>query len=69
MQVNTQVQQTIPFKISSTQLYLQDHRFVNLDDLTELDEASIFKLELKPVQPFEKERYVQQDITIEMNLD
>ena len=46
VQVNTQVQQTIPFKISSTQLYLQDHTFVNLDDLTELDEASIFKLEL-----------------------
>lgn len=33
--VNTQVQQTLPFKISTTELILQDE-FVNLDSLTEL---------------------------------
>ena len=67
--MNTQIQQTIPFKISSTRVLLQDHTFINLDDLTELEDASIFKVELKPVQPFEKEKYVQQDITVERNLD
>lgn len=42
---------------------------INLDDLTELEDASIFKVELKPVHSYEKEEYVQQDISVEMNLD
>ena len=43
--VSTQVQQTIPFKISSTQLFLQDE-YINLDELTELDDARVFKLDM-----------------------
>ena len=43
--VNTQIQQTIPFKVSTTELFLQDVKTINLDDLTELADNSIFKLE------------------------
>ena len=52
--VNSQIQQTIPFKISSTQLYLQDDA-INLDEITELDNASVFKLESQPLRTYEKD--------------
>ena len=65
--VNSQIQQTIPFKISSTQLYLQDEA-INLDELTELDDASVFKLDIQPLRSYEKDYNVQMDFTIEMNL-
>ena len=52
--VNSQVQQTTPFKVLTTQLYLQD-MFINLDDLTELQDESIFKLEMLPLKPYEKD--------------
>ena len=42
---------------------------INLDDLTELEDASIFKVELKPVQSYEMDEHVQQEISVEMNLD
>ena len=66
--VNSQVQQTTPFKVLTTQLYLQD-MFINLDDLTELQDESIFKLEMLPLKPYEKDYNVQMDITVEMNLN
>ena len=65
--VNSQIQQTIPFKVSSTQLYLQDIP-INLDEITELDDASVFKLEPQPLRTYEKDYNVQMDFTIEMNL-
>ena len=66
--INTQIQQTIPFKISTTEVILQD-ALINLDDLTELNNDSVFKMEQKPVMPYEKETYVRMDITVEMNLN
>ena len=66
--VNTQVQQTLPFKISTTQLILQDE-FVNLDSLTELEDASLFKFDLQPLKSYEKDYTTLVDITVEMNLD
>ena len=65
--VNSQVQQITPFQISSTRLLLQDEA-INLDELTELEDASIFKLDLMPMKPQEKDYNVQMDISIEMNL-
>ena len=48
---------------------MQDHRFFDLDSLTELEDASIFKLESMPSISFEENDFVIQGITIEMNLD
>ena len=39
-----------------------------MDELTELEDASIFKLDLMPMKPQEKDYNVQMDISIEMNL-
>ena len=55
-----------PIRLSSTQLFLQDGT-INLDDLTELDDASIFSLESMPVLPYEKDYNAQADVTIEVN--
>ena len=66
--VNTQVAQSIPFKISQTKVILQDE-ILNLDDLTEIENESIFKLEMQPIRPYEKDYDVQMEFTIEMNLD
>ena len=69
IKVNSQIQTVQPFKVSKTQLLLQDHRFFDLDSLTELEDASIFKLESMPSISFEENDFVIQGITIEMNLD
>ena len=41
---------------------------INLDELTELENAEIFKLELDPLRPYEKDYIAQMDFTVEMNL-
>ena len=41
---------------------------VNLDDITELADETIFTLDPLPIRSFEKNYDVQLDITIEMNL-
>ena len=66
--VNSQIQATIPFKVSNTKLVLQDGE-INLDDFTEMEDETIFKLEQQPVKPYEKDYDVQVDFTVEMNLD
>ena len=50
------------------QLFLQDEA-VNLDELTEYEDGSIFKLEGQPLLSYEKDYDAQMDLTIEMNLD
>ena len=62
------MQVTMPYKISQTHLYLQDEA-INLDDLTELEDGTIFTLEESPIRSYEKDKFVQMDITVEMNLD
>ncbi len=42
---------------------------INLDDLTELENGSIYKLDDQPPISQEKDYAVQMDITVEMNLD
>lgn len=39
-----------------------------MDDLTELDDDSLFRLKPLPLRPYEKDFDVQMDITIEMDL-
>ena len=40
-----------------------------MDELTEIGEDSIFKLESQPLLSYEKDLETQMDITVEMNLD
>ena len=47
---------------------MQDE-YINLDEITELEDASVFKLEMLPLRSYEKDYDVQLDVTIEMNLD
>ena len=47
---------------------LQDE-IVHLDDITKIEDDSIFKLEKLASYSYEKDSIVQMDITIEMNLD
>ena len=68
MNINTQAQQTLPFMVSTTQLILQDE-FLNLDDLTELNDASVFRLDSMPVRSYEKDYDTVTDITFEMNVN
>ena len=66
--INSQIRQTIPYKVSTTQLFLQDEA-INLDELTELEDTSVFTLDQLPLKPYEHDLYTQVDITVEMNLD
>lgn len=40
-----------------------------MDEITELMDSSIFSLEAMPVRPYEKDRNVVMEISIERNLD
>ena len=42
---------------------------LNLDDLTVLNDDTVFKLDKLANQPYEKDDIVQMDVTIERNLD
>ena len=66
--VNTHFQQTIPYRISKTQVELQDEH-VDLDDLTLIEDDTVFKLDKLANQPYEKDKIVQMDVTIELNSD
>ena len=54
LSINTQQQTVFPFKISTTKLLLQDE-IVNLDDLTELEDETVFRLEQLPTKSYEKD--------------
>lgn len=66
--INTQQQTTIPFEVRTTKLLLQDE-VINLDDFTELEDETVFRLEQLPSRSYEKDYDVQLDITVEMNLN
>ena len=52
--INTQIRQTLPFKLTSTFLELQD-RLINFDEITEEEDESIFQVEPLPVRSYEKQ--------------
>lgn len=51
--VSTQVQQEVVYHVKRTELILQDLHF-NFDNLTELQDSSVFKVEKTFVRPFER---------------
>lgn len=66
--VNTQVRQTIPYRIARTSLELQDAE-IDLDQLTVIEDSSPFKLERHPTDSYEFEDAVMFNISIEMEFD
>ena len=48
-------------------VFLQD-KVIYLNEITEHDDDTIFKLDKLANQPYEKDPHVQMEITIEMNL-
>ena len=48
-------------------VFLQDEA-IDLHDITEHDDDTIFKLDKLANQPYEKDLIVQMEVTIEMNL-
>ena len=58
----------MPFRITQTRLFLQDE-YVNLDDITELEDDTIFSFDQQPVRPYEKDLDLIMEIKIERNLD
>ena len=68
LRVDTQTRKTYPFSFLSTRVILQDE-YINLDDLTELEDPSLFKmLELQP-KPYEADTETLMDITFERDLN
>jgi len=53
LRVNTQVRQTIPMKVETTHLNLQDE-LANLDDLTALSDKRVFNIVRQPIESYEK---------------
>ena len=59
---------TLPFEIFTTELLLQDE-IINLDEITELRDSRVFRIQGLPTKSYEKDYEVQLDMTIEMNLN
>ena len=66
--INIQWRQEIPYRIQKTQIFLQDE-FVDLDDLTLIEDDSIFKVIKMPNKPYENDMNVQISVTVEMSLE
>ena len=50
--INTQVRETVPFKVTLSELTLQDE-YIDLDDITEITDDSVFKLTEMPIKVYE----------------
>ena len=58
----------MPNKVSLSQIFLQD-LLINLDDITELEDGTIFGIEPLPIRSQEKDYNIAMEITFERNLD
>ena len=65
--MNTQFQQTLEYKVTRTEVRLQD-KGADFDELTLILDKSMFEIEKKASRTYEKDYDVQMDITVEMNL-
>ena len=54
--------------MNTSDIYLQDLA-IDLDDLTEIFDDTVFVLDQLPTRSYEKDLYTMMDITVEMNLD
>lgn len=58
----------LPFQVSRSEVKLQDYD-IDLDQITETFDGTIFNIDPLPIRSYEKDYDVQMDISIEMNLD
>ena len=65
---SVQKQEGIIFEIVRTKLELQD-LFVNLDEITELEDTSVFEIKYTGQRPYEKDPNLVTSLIIENNLD
>ena len=68
MTINTRSAWTTPFKLTTSELSLQDMAF-NFDSLTEENNENVFRLEPKIPYSYEKDDDTLMNVTIERNLD
>ena len=66
--IRTQSQVSVPFKVQSSRINLQDY-FVNFDSLTELENDRVFGLQELPLRPAEWDENVIINIQFEVSLD
>ena len=65
--ISVQKQEGIVFDIVRTRLELQD-LFVNLDEITELEDTSVFQIKYKGNRPYEKDPNLVTSLIVENNL-
>ena len=65
---NSQMKVTLPYKLTQTDLELQD-LLLDLDQLTVMKDKTVFELEPMAPRPWGFDQNVLQNISIEMNLD
>ena len=68
IRVSTKIQFEQPYSVKKTRLQLQDLH-IDLDQLTELEDSSIFKFEKLPPQIINNRQEVMQMVSFEMNMD
>ena len=66
--INTQVRETVPFKVTLSELTLQDE-YIDLDDITEITDDSVFKLTEMPIKVYEFDTQTQLQLSFVRNLD
>ena len=67
IKINTQMRYTQAYRVSTTQLELQD-MFVNLNYLTEEESSDIFRLEAIPMRPYEEYNDEERQVRSKKNL-
>ena len=68
IRINTKVRETLPYSIVRTELELQDE-YINLDEITKIENSSVFSIKELPSRPYNFDDDVVQNISIEMDLD
>ena len=66
--IDTQNQQSLPFKVQTSRINLQDH-FVNFDSLTELENDKVFSLVEMRQRPAQWDDDIIMNISFELSLD
>ena len=66
--ISTQVQQSVSYQVTRTDLELQD-TFFHLEDLTVHSKDGLFKLERLPPRPYENDKSFVMGVTFELNQD
>ena len=67
--VSSMIRQLIPYRLSVTNLYLQDAMEIELGDLTIHRKKGLFRIDQETIMPYEKKNNVWVSVTVERELD